>query len=59
MDSVGLFIGAWNKDSYIQFEYDYIISYLSVIYKEDELGTYKMKFNLNDGEIYDDSFSAF
>ncbi|WP_409368959.1 hypothetical protein [Lysinibacillus sp. 38-6] len=59
LDSIGLFIGAWSKDSYNQYEYDYIISYLSVIHNEDELGTYKMRFNLNDGEIVDDSFSSF
>ena len=58
LDSIGFFIGAWGKDSYIQYGFDYITSYLTVIHKEDNLGTYKMSFTL-DGEILDDSFSPF
>ncbi|KMY49999.1 hypothetical protein [Peribacillus loiseleuriae] len=58
LNNIGLFIDAWSKDSYRQYGYDYIISYLPVIHKEDHLGTYKMFFNLN-GEICDDSFSPF
>lgn len=58
INNIGLFIDAWSKDSYIQYGFDYIISYLPVIHKEKNLGTYKMFFML-DGESYDDSFSAF
>jgi hypothetical protein len=58
LNNVGLFIDAWSKDSYFQYSFDYIISYLPVIHKEENLGTYKMCFKL-DGEIFDDSYSAF
>jgi hypothetical protein len=58
LNSVGLFIDAWSKNSYMQYGFDYIISYLPVIHKEDNLGTYKMFFKLN-GEIFDDTFSPF
>ena len=55
LNSVGLFIDAWSNDSYIQYGFDYIISYLPVFHKEDNLGTYKMFFKLN-GEIFHDAF---
>lgn len=58
LNGVGLFIDAWSKDSYFQFGFDYVISYLPVIYKGQNLGTYKMFFKL-DGEIFDDTFSPF
>jgi hypothetical protein len=58
INGVGLFIDAWNKDSYFQYGFDYIISYLPVIYNEEHLGDYKLFFKL-DGEIFDDKFSPF
>jgi hypothetical protein len=58
LNGVGLFIDAWNKDSYFQYGFDFIISYLPVIYQEEELGTYKLYFTL-DGEIFDDRFSPY
>lgn len=32
LNSVGLFIDAWSKDAYTQYGFDYIISYLPVVY---------------------------
>jgi hypothetical protein len=45
LNSVGLFIDTWSENSYMQYGFDYIISYLPIIHKEDNLGTYKMFFN--------------
>lgn len=58
LNNVALFIDAWSKDSYTQYGFDFIISYLRVIHKDEDLGTYKLYFKL-DGEIFDDRFSPF
>ncbi len=58
LNNIALFIDAWSKDSYTQYGFDFIISYLPVIHKGGILGTYKMYFKLN-GEIFDDRFSSF
>lgn len=57
VNNVALFIDAWSKNSYFQYGFDYIITYLPVIHRGDNLGTFKVFFKL-DGEIFDDSFSA-
>lgn len=58
LNNVALFIDAWSKDSYFQYGFNYIITYLPVINKKNNLGTFKVFFKL-DGEIFDDSLSAF
>lgn len=55
LDGLGLFIDAWNKNAYMQYGFDYVTSYISIVYKEDKIGEYKMLFNLN-GECFDDFF---
>ena len=55
MDGLGLFIDAWNKNAYMQYGFDYVTSYVPIVYKDNKIGVYKMLFNLN-GECFDDFF---
>ncbi|OIK17182.1 hypothetical protein BIV60_00370 [Bacillus sp. MUM 116] len=53
MDSLALFIDKWNKDSYHSYGFDYIVSYLPIVYKGEQVGEYKMLFNLKGDSFYD------
>ncbi|XRG80752.1 hypothetical protein V5E38_10805 [Rossellomorea sp. GAMAL-10_SWC] len=55
MEGLGLFIDAWNKDAYMQYGFDYVTSYVPIVYKDNKIGVYKMLFKLN-GECFDDFF---
>jgi len=39
----------------MQYGFDYVTSYVSIVYKDNKIGVYKMLFNLN-GESFDDFF---
>jgi hypothetical protein len=56
LNRIGLFIDAWSEDAYTQYGFDYVISYLPVVYNEEVLGHYKLFFKL-DGDTFDDTFS--
>ncbi|MFJ7826655.1 hypothetical protein [Psychrobacillus sp. NPDC096623] len=58
MNRLGLFIDAWNKDAHMQYGFDYVTSYIPIIYLDNHIGEYKMLFNL-DGECFDDYFIIF
>ncbi|MCH7324055.1 hypothetical protein LZ480_19530 [Solibacillus sp. MA9] len=58
MNRLGLFIDAWNKDAFMQYGFDYVTTYIPIIYKDNQIGEYKMLFNL-DGICFDDYFIIF
>ncbi|MFD2803636.1 hypothetical protein ACFSYB_01830 [Litchfieldia salsa] len=55
MDTLALFIDDWNKNSYHSYGFDYVVSHLPIVYKDEKVGEYKVLFNL-DGEIFNDYF---
>ncbi|MGG4499043.1 hypothetical protein [Brevibacillus reuszeri] len=58
LKEVALFIDRWDENiTYedISYGFDYVASYIPIVYKNKKLGWYKLLFNL-DGEIFDDFF---
>jgi hypothetical protein len=51
MDSIALFIDVWNKEPHMAYGFDYISSYIPIIYKGQYVGKYKALFKLN-GEFF-------
>ncbi len=54
-DSLALFIDDWNRDSYHSYGFDYVVCILSIVYKDEKVGEYKVLFSL-DGNAFDDYF---
>ncbi|GAB1529871.1 hypothetical protein YSY22_12930 [Brevibacillus formosus] len=53
-----MFIDRWDENmTYegISYGFDYVASYIPIVFKNKKLGWYKLLFNL-DGEIFDDFF---
>lgn len=58
MKSVALFIDKWDETKeyeYISYGFDYVVSYIPIVYKDQKLGIYKMLYTL-EGQSFDDFF---
>ncbi|WP_419875229.1 hypothetical protein [Candidatus Pristimantibacillus sp. PTI5] len=58
MKSVALFIDTWDETKVyedISYGFDYVVSYIPIVYKDQKLGIYKMLYTL-DGQSFDDFF---
>lgn len=58
MKSVALFIDKWDETKmyeYISYGFDYVVSYIPIVYKNRNLGIYKMLYSL-EGQSFDDFF---
>jgi len=56
LKEVALFIDRWDESSNyeaISYGFDYVVSYIPIVFKGKKLGWYKLLFNL-DGETFDD-----
>lgn len=58
MDKIALFIDAWSGNTSTQYGFDYVISYIPIYYDDEQLGEFRMYFNL-DGKHFDDFFVTF
>ncbi|WP_429843377.1 hypothetical protein [Brevibacillus sp. FIR094] len=58
LKEVALLIDRWDNDATytaISYGFDYVVSYVPIVFKEKKLGWYRLLFNL-EGEIFDDFF---
>ncbi|MEB2299887.1 hypothetical protein LAV72_09670 [Lysinibacillus xylanilyticus] len=55
LNKIALYIDEWNKDSDSSYGYDYVISYVPIVYNGEKIGEYRLLFTL-DGESFDDFF---
>ncbi|SFF17458.1 hypothetical protein SAMN04487969_116110 [Paenibacillus algorifonticola] len=58
MESVALFLDKWNEtkdNELLSYGFDYVVSYIPIVYKTKKIGLYKLLFTL-EGEVFDDFF---
>lgn len=58
MKSVALFIDTWDETKVSEgysYGFDYVVSYIPIVYKNKKIGIYKMLYTL-EGQSFDDFF---